>query len=452
MRMHLVKTVRPSVIYFFIILSHFLYSLALFVPSAVTRSGDSGVYDYMAKAPIISKAFLAGPRPPVVPLFYKMIPHNDDARTWFQLVLYLFCWVFLAVAFCLHLTCQSSRYIAMVVILAFSTSYRIMMWNRIILSESISTSFYIGTLAAFLWYLNRPSTARISMACLCALLMMFARETNAFLVLFVVLVLLPFASIKRFRSKIIIISSIALCLFSAALISSNVGDRWFFPFLNLLGKRITVDKVMERYFIQHGMPRKNLSLFHNKYGTKTRILVTPSSPFRDLYVWIHHSSKITYARFFLEHPNLAVEDAWFYKKYILSPDLHAYLSFNRDLESKSLFTKILFPESMSWLGNWLIFVLLCAAYAMTNRDVRSALIIALGNILFAVPLAILIWNADAMEIARHSLQVGVMVRLGGWLVILITVDSIAKQMHLQKPLAAKAELNSSQSETASVVN
>jgi hypothetical protein len=57
-------------------------------------------------------------------------------------------------------------------------------------------------------------------------------------------------------------------------------------------------------------------------------------------------------------------------------------------------------------------------------------ILPLMLILFSYPQAVLIWNADANDIARHSLYHNVELRLGLWILIILVFDFLFSNFRL----------------------
>jgi hypothetical protein len=94
----------------------------------------------VASKPLFSRDFLYGSRPFTVPLFYKVLPNNPWLIGAFQLMLSILSWGLLAAAVTLNIRTPVLQPSAFFLILLFSLSIPVILWDFTLLSESLSLS------------------------------------------------------------------------------------------------------------------------------------------------------------------------------------------------------------------------------------------------------------------------------------------------------------------------
>ena len=102
--------------------------------------GDSHEYYLVASQSIFSKSFWIAIRPPVIPLIYKILSGNPDRIITFQLWFSILSWGVLTFVLQSIFRNRLVRILVTIIVLAFSLSEEIIMWDSLILSESISIS------------------------------------------------------------------------------------------------------------------------------------------------------------------------------------------------------------------------------------------------------------------------------------------------------------------------
>ena len=108
---------------------------------------DSYAYVSVSHSPMSSRAFWAGPRPPLIPLVMKFVASAQEF-TAVQSIVAVASWGALAFTVGSLVPVGWRRVVATWAILAFATSTPIILWNRSVLSESLSLSLVALLLAA----------------------------------------------------------------------------------------------------------------------------------------------------------------------------------------------------------------------------------------------------------------------------------------------------------------
>ena len=151
-------------------------------------------------------------------------------------------------------------FVAVVFLIALAIEPRNSMWNTLVLSESLSNSFAVLTIAAWLRAAARPSPAAIRLAWLAMIAWVLVRDTN---VLPAAVVIVPVAVlvalVVREREH-----HVARSLLSGALVFTLVcgyvyvaqatSHRTVYSVYNNVGMRVLPDPALTKWFVANGMP------------------------------------------------------------------------------------------------------------------------------------------------------------------------------------------------------
>ncbi|MBZ0305095.1 MAG: hypothetical protein K8I82_03415, partial [Anaerolineae bacterium] len=236
-----------------------------FRAASIVWWGDS--YDYVTQStlPLTSRAFLAGSRPPLVPLVYKLFSQDAEAVVVFQLALYLLAWLLFAGVVVRLLNRFSVQVLALVLLLGIALSTDVLIWQKLVLSESLSNTLLILVIAAWLFalhFLQQHHTLNWQLATAIALLVLttawsFTRDTNAYMVLSAAAAILLAAAWRRFAlwRPVMLFTGIGLvALFLIHNVSMNRSERWKYPLANVIAYRIFPDADARAYFAEHDLP------------------------------------------------------------------------------------------------------------------------------------------------------------------------------------------------------
>jgi hypothetical protein len=416
--------------------------MAAFLPSSTRTFPDSGVYLHVARQPLVSSDFLAGWRGWTVPLLYKLLPNSDGVRAAGQVAISIACWLTLAgvVAACVRRRVMQP--IAFSLVLLFSLSIVITQWDPLILSESIALSLAALLFAAWLVLARGlvPVRWAVTAVLLTTLLWTFTRDTNAYVGLFAVPIVIAWAAFPGDRRSRFVLACGLLAIFGTFAISLNQSSaetRWEIPLLDTIGVRVLTDDDELRYVRDHGMP----------YPARLRALTGEplgSSEFRDVIAgnprlaafrdWIRDDGRSTLIRFLLSHPYRALSPAFRDREaqFAESPppsDTGGYspVSSYRADGSKPLLpgplASAIYPPSVAALLAWLGAVIAAAAWMAWRGWARLVWVVPAAILLAQIPHAALVWQGEPVEIPRHALQVGVLTRLSLLILTIFLIDA-----------------------------
>lgn len=366
---------------------------------------------------------------PVVPLINKILHNDIEAIVLFQLVFSICSWIFLSLAVAISLKNYVVKIFTCIIILAFSLSKDILMWNKTILSESFSLSIFACFVGIWFLIFKKVTLKRLIMLIIISAIFALTRNSNAYLLLALGGIITVTAFIYRLPNKRIYYMTLVIVFFLLFFVSdliSNATKQWTLSFLNVLSMRILPDREMTAYFESSGMPvNENLMARSGKWCYEDDYAFYNAPELQQFRKWLYSQGKSTYTRYLLSHPKYLIlkplEDIklMLYGERLIYYAPKGFSTPIRGIMYDLVSSWTLFPAYIFFVG--VLFGLNCAL-VFSGKSIIS--LIPLIMILLVFPLAALVWHADALEIDRHVLPIAVQARLGFILLILITIDMI----------------------------
>ena len=228
--------------------------------------------------------------------------------------------------------------------------------------------------------------------------------------------------------------------------SLEQGQRWVFPFYNVMGMRILPVPEHVAYFSDHGMP-VSPALYERtgKYASSDDSAFYNDSRLEEFRTWTYRSGKTTYIRFLLSHPLYAITAPALQFPYVFLKDMSWFLSGH--MIQGHLFPRISihFNDSLAVVISCLILVgygatigLIFFLYRYKLLHGSPWLAVPLIMILLSIPHLWLCWHGDAMEVRRHSLTAIVQAWLGFTLLYVYLWDILGAHVPRWKRLASAA--------------
>lgn len=272
------------------------------------RYPDTDTFALVSSFPLWSRGFLAGDRPFVVPLCYKIF-HGDHPRLiQFQILASTLCWGLLAFSAAWQARNAWFRPLIVLVVLAFGLHPNITAWDGDLLSESLSFSLTALLIAVFLFLLDAWTWTRIIGVILAGLLWAFCRDTNAFLLL-PLSVFLAITAVSSRTGKCLTLSLAFLVGFLFSNISADLGRRWCEPLLNVFSQRILADPVSRDFFARRGMPVNDALMNRaGKWKHSDDYAYYKDPDLAAFRTWYFKHGKSCYVQFLLSHPVAAIRD------------------------------------------------------------------------------------------------------------------------------------------------
>jgi len=405
---------------------------------------DSKSYEGVAGNALWSLHFWAGQRPPLVPLVWKLTG-SESAFVLDQTLFAVVAWGLLAWVVARSAPSGWRRTIAAGAVLAFATSPPIVIWDRSVLSESLSLSLGALLFATAIPVARRPTPWRVAALAVTAVLIALTRDSQVWTV---GLLGISFAAVAIFhfvrRRRLPRYSgSLALAFLLVAGVAAwgvldsgrtraNVTDVMFarvFPF---------PDRVA--WFAAHGMPeRSEIDRLAKTEPTTKGLAKTVAFDGRDpkfarLKHWIDGDGQSTYYVWLSTHPLYVVSEPLHRPERAFNNAHGNVYNYGGPKRVDSPVGQVLWP---GWV--WLIpmFAVGLAAWlgeAGSETSWRRELhvVAVLGGV--GVLAMLVAWHGDGQETTRHTIEGFAELRLA---ILVLLVIAVAGQ-HVALPKRGQA--------------
>jgi hypothetical protein len=396
---------------------------------------DTGVYERVAAAPLLSEGFLAGGRPPTVPLAYKLLG-GEEARVAGQLVLSIACWTWLAAATAAALRTPWLRVAGFAAVLGLSLSHEIQLWDAALLSESIALSLTAALAASWLQLIRRPTAGGVAVMLAVSALWALSRDPNAYLLIAVAAVLAASLPALEGRRGLRGMAAAGLVMIAAgSVFSAGAGyPRWLYPVQNLVALRISADPEGLEHFERAGMPVSDrfLELSERQRLTGVRPFAHPGelhySPgneaeFMPFQLWLAEHGRGAYGGYLLTHPGAVLDGVGPALTALADPRVDRYAANVGPAEAPVL-SGLAFTGGVWPMALWLAVALGLAVAVAARGGARREWALPGFMLAAAAPFALFVYHAGAQELDRHMLVPSLLLRLGALLLIMMALDAL----------------------------
>lgn len=394
---------------------------------------DSRSYLEVADLSLLSPGFWAGARPWTVPLLYKLLPDSDEARAIGQLVVSIAGWTTLAVATARCLRPRACAFAGFALVLAFSLSFNVIRWDRLILSESVSLSMTALVIGAWLWLARDPGPPAVLGVLGATLLWVFTRDSNALLAALTALPALvwavrPGATARRWP---LALAGGLLAIFAVNLVTTGTAEaklrRQERPILHVVGRRVLVTPGQEAYFRRHGMPAPPPRVRHYRKQLAAIGDTIPSDPRADAFLrWVRARGRATLARYLATHPREALLPVVANRRRLLGGVTVGYRPPGAKTVLPDPVASALYPRRVRSTAWWLAIAAAAAAAVALAAGPSRTWLVPIGAIALQVPHAVLVYHGDTLEIPRHAVVMAVTVRLGILLLAILVAGRLVE--------------------------
>jgi len=388
---------------------------------------DSEVYIHMAQKGLGSRALWAGPRPPVLPLLIKAVGSSDAFLT-VQAAVAAVAWGVLAWTVARLMAPGWRRVTAVWVVLAFAGSFPLTLWNRSVLSESLSLSLMALLLAALIWTTRAATWPRIGATLAAGLVFAATRDAQVWTVAMLALAVgVRAAVVARGRRP----WAARLAVLSAGLAGVVVVTGWGTAtshrtpqnVADVLDVRVFPYPARVAWFAAHGMPEAaRIDALARATavvpGQAPVVYTAPSDrTFAPLEHWVATRATGVYLLWLVTHPGYVIAEP------LVRPErsynfaqgsLTAYAS-STDRDASPL-TVVMWPP----LIGLLILAAVagyCTVLARGWRDPVWRTVLVFTGI--GIPAMLVAWHGDGQEVTRHTLEGLAQFRLGVWILVLL---------------------------------
>lgn len=412
----------------------------------VKSTADTTSYVRISQEPVLGNKFLAGSRPFIFPLALKLFGNNPETVAWGQGILSIVSWGLLAVAVAYSLHVPFLKFAAFGLILLFSLYRYIIGWDSVLLTESLSLSFMALFLAGWFWLIKAWHGGKVVFILVVSLLWAFSRDTNAWVLLMIALFLLLLLGLRVIDRKYLALSIAFIVIFFLSNSSADRGDRWVFPFQNILGRRILPHAQAIDFFAGCGMPvSPELMELAGGYANTSERAFYEDPALQEYRLWLHQTGKLCYVKWLLSDPLESIKSPLTEFNVLISmQNLQPFL-FSKKFAPvlPGRLEAILFPRWGLLIMLAINLAVLLIAILTKAWKQNKTWWLVIGMNMLVLPHYLITWHGDVMGIYRHVVSASIQFYLGTWLLVLLMLDSVfslqAFQQTFVKPLLKSVE-------------
>lgn len=446
---------------------------------------DSIVYLYMAQADWSDTALWRGVKPSAIPVLYHALGVRPD-RVWvvpvFQTFFSALAWLALGLVLASTLRAWLFKIIALwfcVVMFCFPPVFG---WNKCVLSESISLSWMILFVAAFIVFWRHGATVEAVCLSVTAIGFGLSRDTNALMAA----VMIPCAVWSVFRAENRrssgyphharrFAAGLSACFLGILLLSHwsaaravvtdkpsyrahpeisaflnlcsgmDLVGRWYLPFLNVLGQRILPCPQARDYFRRRGFPLSPAVMTRSGTYAGTDHFAWYRDPELTAQVkpWIVARGRTTYISYLARYWRKALTEVYAARDTLLlpvDPDLRSYRWFlqpvcnkankERDSYLSMAWMKYFYLNDGADLARFFIIVGLAGLAGIKWPDIRAqwggSVLMSAHLVIVGMVIMFVVYHCDVQDRGRHSLNYVVLMNVGAaWGYFLIIDSAVA---------------------------
>ena len=400
---------------------------------------DSLSYVSVAEQPLTSMAFWANIRPFTLPLVLKFLgTHTQNYQTaeqlkliaQFQVVFSILCWGALAAVLAAS---NKVRWLGVVIfglVLSFSLSPEISLWDSLLLSESVSYSLFALMVAAWVGLLTRFQGTSLTwrrwawllFTVAVSTLYAFVRDSNVYFVLIgaaaIGLACQFYPKLFHLRKEAWIYAGFVVVILVTQNLSLSGGNRWQIFIYDHLAVRILKNPEAVQFFADEGLAiDEHIMKTTRMAGFEYQKYFIESAEMQPVRDWVNCCGKNVYMKYLLSHPWQTLMEPIQNNSRLLNGDNLEYRSPRYDVrplpEHLAEFNHFYFNHE-----NWVLMVLglaiLIEITLALHQGKSPVWLVLLVLVLSIYPMMFLVWHGEPLEIERHAAQIGVQFRLAGW--------------------------------------
>jgi hypothetical protein len=417
---------RPEAAFYLAVVGLYLLVRAgsfVYTPVRVT---DTPTYEQVSAASLLSTEFWAGARPFTVPMLWKLFG-DDHVRIVAHLVLSIVCWLVLAAAVAAAIRQKLVRRVAFALVLLFSATTEVILWDPLLLSESVSLSLAALLVAAWITFVGAPSWLTVAGVLGATVLWTFVRDSHAYVSLFVAVAVLASLAYRSGRPYKAVLAAGIVVVAALSVVSANAGFRWYQPMRDILLNRVAADRGMEEYFATRLGPN-----------------------------WRESDARRVYARYLITHPAYTFGDPFFGSQTtpfssadsasaLLDPDLRIYNdnAADRGLPLPAAVDDAVFVHGKKSMFALVLVIAVAAAAVAIRFRASPVWIVPVVMLVSTVPHALVAYHLSGLEVDRHALEAALLLRVGTLILALIALDALLTAIRARRAAVAAPFVSSS---------
>jgi len=399
-------------------------------------TGDTPAFAALAAQPLLSARFWLGERPFGFPLLYKLAGGSAAVVVWLQLLLSLGAWLLFAETMS---RLPGSPWLSVLVyaltlLLALTTNVHV--WDCVLRSEALGLSLLVLCVTAVLRFVmareRDPSSRRwgwVALAWVAGFLAAFSRESVGYLLPILALLALAARWPRPARAGRVPSDLPAVSLAAGLVLASLVGQantrasgRFAFPLTNVIFVRVLPNRARLSYFVkQLGMPATpELKARAGSVPPRHNAAFMRLRDMKNLEAWVVRHGYRGYQRYLLSHLGATWREAFrafgrFATRSMAKVAPSAARAASRAQNPTTTLADWLWLRNPAarqpYLGFIALSLLGLAGLMSRARSARLPALLALAMLLAAASQSYICLHGDAMEVDRHGLIAGVLLRL-----------------------------------------
>ncbi len=390
-------------------------------PRYWNRFRDVKDYLQQSQQPLLSSDFFMpryiNSRPFTVPLFYKAAGSNPHNIVFMQVILHSLSTCFIAYALLLFIRNEAGKYLMMFLIYSLMSWWCILGWTLQLLSESLTVSLLFCWIASFLLFYKKRRPAFLIFHLLIAILLSNTRDSWPFtlMVFYLLISLKSYLWERKFLRPSLLFLSLSMVLLLYQQYTARIGLRFRLPVANSIIIRVLPDEKYTEWFENHGMPMTGY--LENNFRDLNADTITDIIRIHRFYhdethdaffQWTGNEGRLAYMKFMLTHPaySFLLREPVHKLKRMLFHKCHNYFYYPKKPQGYSTWSGFIYPLFHPlWIPVFCLFLI--AFYAKTKEHIYLFPVILSITFLFN---ALLLYNADAMEVERHMMLNNIMIQ------------------------------------------
>ena len=390
--------------------------------------GDTTSYLEGASFNLSDPAFFRERRPWGIALAYKILGRSLTTIDFVQIFVSTFSWLSLAWFFSRSLKESWAKMVSFLVILGFSLSPVVQVWNHSALSESFTISFTILILAFLIAVVQKWQKGEFIALFFLLLFWMSVHEVNLYIGLLVAIAFLVFGAFRKDSRFLWVFSLFISIVFivNSQLSAAYALPRWGLPLAEVVTKRILPNEEFLGFFVEEGMPLSPaLMALSGEWANSGNYAVVNSPDLKPFSEWLFADGKNVYAKFLLTHPLYALTAPLKDIKPLLASNFEEMVpKYTPSLPNP--INEFFYPVRFFWFYFWASFIIVFFTFVKNYQKKNKVFWVVFIFWLISIPYLYLTWHGDAHSVKRHIVIANIQFHLGVWLLLLINLNEVSK--------------------------
>jgi hypothetical protein len=217
-----------------------------------------------------------------------------------------------------------------------------------------------------------------------------------------------------------------------------LGERWVFPFQNVVGRRILPSAQVVDHFAGCGMPvSPELLQLKGQYANGLDRAFYEDPALADYRAWLYRDGKTCYMKWLISRPVESLQAPLAEFNTLISLENLQPFLFSRSFAPvlPARLEALLFPGHYLLILFALTWVMVLVAVLTKAWTQNKNWWVVIGMNILVLPHYFITWHGDIMGIYRHVVGVSIQFYLGLWILALLGLDSLLAFKRIQMQIS-----------------